>query len=199
MESIDKRPVFRSMLDDSRLNQFDVVVVDTFDRFSRNMSTTIVAFQVLTENNVVFACVKQDVDYSTPVGRLFMVMLGGFAQYFSDNLSSHTKKGMRERAQQGMFNGEPPWGYERCTPECFGIDERHTGCHMLPDKAAQVVETFQQYSTGTASHTDLADRLNSLGYRTNGKRRAEIDGELVNVEGRKFTNWAIRDMLKNPF
>ena len=163
------------------------------------MLTTMLAFQILNENNVVFACVKQDIDYSTPEGRLFMVMLGGFAQYFSDTLSGHTRKGMRERAQQGMFNGEPLWGYERCTPECFGIAERHTGCHMLPDKAAQVVETFQQYSTGTASHTDLADRLNSLGYRTNGKRRAEIDEELVNVEGRKFTNWAIRDMLKNPF
>ena len=198
-ESIDKRPTFREILEDSSLNQFDVVVVDSFDRFSRNMLVTMTAFHILTENNVAFACVKQDIDYSTPEGRLFMIMLGGFAQYFSDNLSSHTKKGMRERAQQGMFNVEPPWAYERCTLECFGIDERHTGCHIVPDKAAQVVEIFQQYSTGTAPQSALADRLNSLGYRTNGKRRAEMDGELVQVEGRKFTNWAIRDMLKNPF
>ncbi len=127
-ESIDKRPTFSNMLDDSRLNQFDVVVVDTFDRFSRNMLTTMVAFQILTENHVAFACVKQDIDYSTPEGRLFMVTLGGFAQYFSDNLSTHTKKGMKERAQQGLFNGESPWGYERCDATCIGIDEGHTGC-----------------------------------------------------------------------
>ena len=106
-ESIEKRPAFGDMLEDSGSNLFDVVVVNTFDRFSRNLLVALMAFQTLSQNSVAFACVKQDIDYSTPEGRLFMVMLGGFAQYFSDNLSTHTKKGMRERAQQGMFNGEP--------------------------------------------------------------------------------------------
>ncbi len=187
------------MLDDSRLNQFDVVVVDTFDRFSRNMLTTMVAFQILTENHVAFACVKQDIDYSTPEGRLFMVMLGGFAQYFSDNLSTHTKKGMKERAQQGLFNGEPPWGYERCDATCIGIDEGHTGCHLDPDKRPMALEVFQRASTGAESWSRLAGWLNDLGYRTNGKRRAEMFGELVEVEARLFTPWSIRDMLKNRF
>ena len=45
----------------------------------------------------------------------------------------------------------------------------------------------------------MGDWLSQLGYRTHGKRRAEVFGELVEVEGRRFTPWAIRDMLKNPF
>ena len=198
-ESIDKRPVFRKMLEDSGLDLFDVVVVNTFDRFSRNMLVTLAAFQTLSRNNVTFACVKQNIDFSTPEGRLFMVMLGGFAQYFSDALSGHTKKGMRERAQQGMFNGEPPWGYARCDADCFGIDEGHTGCHIDPDKGPKAVELFERYSTGTVSLSGLADWVSDLGYRTNGKRRADVFGEMVEVEGRRFTSWAIGDMLKNRF
>jgi DNA invertase Pin-like site-specific DNA recombinase len=56
-----------------------------------------------------------------------MTMVAAFAQYFSDNLSGHTRKGMRERTRQGLFNGDPPFGYQRCDPECLGLDESHTG------------------------------------------------------------------------
>ena len=199
VESIDKRPAFRNMLEDSETDLFDVAVAHTLDRYSRNLLVTLESFQTLSRNNVSFACVKQDIDFSTPEGRLFMVMLGAFAQYFSDALSGHTKKGMKERAQQGMFNGEPPWPYERCTAECLGIDDGHTGCHVDPKKAHIAAELFERYATGTYSQSGLADWLNSLGCRTKGRRRAEVYGELVDVEGRNFTSWAIRDILKNPF
>ena len=118
-ESIDKRPVFRSMLNDSGLNQFDVVVVDTFDRFSRNMLVTMEAFKILTDNNVAFACVKQDLDYSTPEGRLFMVMLGGFAQYFSDNLSGHTQKRYEGARQAGYVQRGTPVAIRKMYPGMF--------------------------------------------------------------------------------
>ena len=67
-----------------------------------------------------------------------MTMVAVFAQYFSDNLSGHTKKGLRERVRQGLFNGEPPFGYQRCDPECLELDESHTGCHPDPE-TAQIV------------------------------------------------------------
>ena len=72
--------------------------------------------------------IAQEIDYSKPEGKLFMTMLGAFAQYFSDALSGHTKKGMKDRTQQGLFYGEPPFGYERCDAECIGLDEAHAGC-----------------------------------------------------------------------
>ena len=128
-----------------------------------------------------------------------MTMLGAFAQYFSDALSGHIKKGMKERAPQGLFNGEPPFGYQRCDPECIGLDQGHTVCHVVSEKAAKVVEVFERYATGTESMSTLADWLNLQGCRTNGKRRAEVLGELTEVDGRLFTHWSVRDILKNLF
>ena len=125
-ESITKRPAFRRMLDDAQARRFDVVVTHTLDRFSRNLRVMLDAFHVFAQNDVTYVSVTQEIDYSKPEGKLFMTMLGAFAQYFSDALSGHTKKGMRERAHQGLFNGEPPFGYERCDADCFGLDDGHT-------------------------------------------------------------------------
>ena len=199
VESIGKRPAFRRMLDDARARKFDLVVTHTLDRFSRNLRVMLEAFHIFARNDVTYVSITQEIDYSKPEGRLFMTMLGAFAQYFSDALSGHTKKGMKERAQQGLFNGEPPFGYERCDSECIGFDDGHTGCHVVSEKAAKVVKVFERYATGTESMSTLADWLNRQGCRTNGKRRAEVLGDLVEVGGRLFTRWSLRDILKNPF
>ena len=199
LESIAGRPAFRRMLDDARARRFDVVVTHTLDRFSRNLRVMLDAFHTFSKHDVTYVSITQEIDYSTPEGKLFMTMLGAFAQYFSDALSGHTKKGMRERAQQGMFNGAPPFGYERCVPECIGLDESHPGCHLETAKAERVLEMFERYASGTDSMTGLASWLNSQGHRTNGKRRSEILGETIEADGRLFTSWAVRDILANPF
>ena len=199
LESSAKRPVFRRLLDDAQSDKFDVVATHTLDRFSRNLRVMLDAFHVLSQNNVTYVSMTQDIDYSTPEGKLFMTMLGAFAQYFSDALSGHTKKGMRERAMQGLFNGEPPFGYERCDAVCYGIDEGHTGCHVEWEKAQAVVEMFQRYANGVESMSTLAAWLNEQGFRTKSKKPQVIMGEVVEGDGRRFTNYSVRDMLKNRF
>ena len=199
VESIVRRPAFRQMLDDAQSRKFDVVVTHTLDRFSRNLRVMLEAFHIFAQNDVTYVSITQEIDYSKPEGKLFMTMLGAFAQYFSDALSGHTKKGMKERAQQGLFNGEPPFGYQRCDAECIGLDEGHAGCHVVPEKATRVVEVFERYASGTESMSTLANWLNRQGCRTNGKRRAEVQGELIEVDSRLFTHWSVRDILKNPF
>ena len=199
VESIAKRPAFRQMLDDAQARKFDVLVSHTLDRFTRNLRVMLDAFHTFAQSDVTYVSITQEIDYSKPEGKLFMTMLGAFAQYFSDALSGHTKKGMRERAQQGLFNGEPPFGYERCDGECIGLSDAHRGCHVDQHKATRVVVLFERYASGTESMSSLADWLNEQGLRTKGKRKAEFSEEPVEVNGRRFTHWAIRDILRNPF
>ena len=42
--------------------------------------------------------ITENIDYSMPQGRLITTMLAGFAEYFSDSLATHIKKGVSERA-----------------------------------------------------------------------------------------------------
>ena len=187
------------MLEDVDAGKIDMVVTHTIDRLSRNLLVTLNILQAFSKRGVSYVSITQAIDYSTPEGRLFLAMLAALAQYFSDLLSMHTRKGLRERAMQGIQNGEPPFGYARCTPNCFRIDEQHPGVHVELDKAAQVVESFQRYTTGTVPFVVLAERLNSQGFRTNSKRPVRLFGEVIETEGRQFTHWSMRDMLKNAF
>ncbi len=204
LESSAKRPAFRQMLEDAPVGKFDVVATHTLDRFSRNLRVMLDAFHVFSQRSVTYVSITQDIDYSTPEGKLFMTMLGAFAQYFLDALSGHTKKSMRERAIQGLFNGEPPFGYERCDETCIGINETHIGCHIDPLAGPQVVELFEKYKTGSHSMRTLGDVLNDRRFRTKGRRRS--DGDLQGdsalpreTTGSKFTGWSVRDLRNNRF
>ena len=71
-------------------------------------------------------------------------MLGAFAQYFSDSLAKHTSKGIKERAMNGVHNGDVPFGYERCTTDC---------------------------PAGGEGHWSLSARLKEQGFRTRNKHK----------------------------
>lgn len=200
IESGAARPAFRQMLNDAQNGMFDVLVTQHLDRLSRDSLVLQETFATFVKSHVTYVCLQlPGVDPSTPDGRFVMNMFGNFAQYQSDVLSSHTKKGMKERIVQGLFNGEPPFGYERCDSTCLGQGEAHTGCHIVWEKAKLVITVFERYATGTDSHSTLAAYMNDQGCRTNSKRPVSILGEVIATEGRRFTNFSIRDMLKNAF
>ena len=110
VDSISKRPVFQRLLGDSANDEFDVVVVHTLDRWSRNLKVTIESINLLTSNNVGFVSITENIDWSTPQGRLFAQMLGAFAEYYSGALATHVQKGKSEQAHKGLHLGGIPFG-----------------------------------------------------------------------------------------
>ena len=68
----------------------------------------------LAKNNVSLVSITENIDYSTAQAKLLTTMLAGFAEYFSDSLSTHIKKGLGERAHKGRHLGGIPFGYHSC-------------------------------------------------------------------------------------
>jgi len=75
-EAIAKRPVFKKLLEDSGKGLFDIVVVHSLDRWSRNLRVTLESFAILAKHNVAIVSITENIDYSTPQGKLFIQMLG---------------------------------------------------------------------------------------------------------------------------
>ena len=196
-DSIGKRPQFRRLLEDCRRGRFEVVIVHSLDRWSRNVGVTLETFKQLADSRIAFVSITENIDYSTPEGKLSITMLGAFAQYFSDSLAKHTSKGMKERAMSGFQNGDVPFGYERCTEECGA---RHRGgIHVVPAEAEAIRQLFQSYACGDWSLSRLAGRMNEQGFRTRNKRALD-DGRGGLVAGpRPFTLFSVRWILHNPF
>jgi DNA invertase Pin-like site-specific DNA recombinase len=206
VDAIARRPVFRKLLDDITRHEFDVVVVHTLDRWSRNLKITLESLTILGKNNVGLVSIAENIDYSRPEGMLFTQMLGAFAQYYSSALGTHVKKGMEQRALEGKHTGGIPFGYEscwinndkgekqlRCQPEHTG------GIHVLKAEGIAVTGLFAAYAGGSTTLARLAMQLNEQGLRTrNMHRLPDANGNLVSGP-RLFTIASVRGILHNPF
>ena len=69
-DDINKRPQFKKMMEDATNHVFDVVIVHKLDRFSRNLRITLECFEQLGKANVSFISLTENMDFSTPWGRL---------------------------------------------------------------------------------------------------------------------------------
>ena len=189
-DSLNKRPVLRLLLQDAAQGKFDVVVVHTLDRWARNARLALETLGTLAKHNVGLVSITENVDYSTPQGKLFTNMLAGLAEFYSDMLGLHVKKGVGERAVQGLHLGGIPFGYGCCWQSQGGERKRlcnpeHPGgVHLVEAEAQAVKAMFQRYSTGTATLAGLAGWLNERGFRTrNNKKLPGPDGVLWPVPG----------------
>jgi site-specific DNA recombinase len=176
-----KRPAFKKLLEDVEAGKVKVVIVHTLDRWSRNLQVALKSFQLLAEHNVKFISLSEQTDYSTPEGKLQLSFLSSIAAYYSDNLSTHTKKGKEERAVQGYHNGDIPFGYRRIegTKGHLEIDpETVSGLRMIGELRMQGWTAKQ-----------VARAINEAGYRTGSKRFGQ----------RPFTIDTINAITRNEF
>ncbi|MDP2326530.1 MAG: recombinase family protein [Dehalococcoidia bacterium] len=156
-DRIDRRPQLNALVADAREGEFDFVLVHTIDRWARNVGAQREALQMLGDAGVGFASVTESIDFTTPSGRLMLTMLGGAAEFFSDQLGVHVSKAKRERAELGLSVGPIPFGYgqpedPRCPPP------------LQSDEASFVRAAFDRRARGE-SHGSIARWLNDEGVR----------------------------------
>ena len=131
----------------------------------------------MAKNNVALVSITENIDYSTAQGKLLTNMLAGFAEYYNDSLSTHTKKGLGERAHQGRHLGGIPFGYQSCWEGPKGghqlscEPEHPGGVHLIEPEAEAVKELFRRYPSGTTTLSQLARWMNQQVFRTRNMHR----------------------------
>jgi site-specific DNA recombinase len=160
-----ERPALQELLADSGAGRFDLVIVHAVDRFYRNLQGLLGALDRLNQAGVGFVSITEDLDFTTPWGKLTLAVLGTLAEIYIDKLSAETSKGKHARARKGLPNGMPPLGYCRgncaaCTdPNGEGYCPRYGGSSLSqagptdpwvahPIEQAAVGLTFTRYATG---------------------------------------------------
>src|SRR5262245_36785134 len=177
-DDLARRPEFRAMLADAEAGLVDVVLVHKLDRFARNLRVTLETLERLERCRVAFASIAENMDFTSPIGKVILATLAAFAQYYSDNLSWEARKGKQERKEQGLYNGLLP----------FGLKKNADG-QAVPDPETYpgLLLGFRLAAEGK-SDREVADALNAAGYRTTGDR------------GRNsFTKDTVRMVLRNRF
>ena len=110
----DKRPAFQKMILDARKRKFKAVVVNKFDRFSRNINESFHYKYDLRKSGVTVESATEAVDNSTPNGKFMEHILEGAAKYQVDLMADEVKRGMDLNASSAVFNGGTiPFGYRK--------------------------------------------------------------------------------------
>jgi len=177
-EDINMRPMFKALINDALAGHFDVLVVHKLDRFSRNLRITLEYFDKLRKAGVDFVSINEQMDFTSPSGKVHLALLGAFAQYYSDNLSQETKKGWAERKKQGMYCGHLP----------FGAKKGDDGVPIPDPDAFPGLEMAFELAAHGKGDREISAALNEAGYRTTRAQGARL-----------FSKETVGIILTNPF
>jgi site-specific DNA recombinase len=164
----DDRPVLQQMLRELPTLGVKYVIVHKVDRLARNRLDDAVLYQKLVGMGITLVSASENID-ETPAGRLMHGMLATFAEYYSNNLSTEVKKGLRRKHELGGTPFKPPIGYLSAERQAGAPGVR--GVILDPVRAPLVKLAFTLYVTGEWSLRALAEHLAEQGLRSRGTLR----------------------------
>jgi len=152
------------------------VVVDKFDRFSRNVEHGAEYRLRLRKLGIVLRSATEATDDS-PAGKFLTTMLSAAGQFDNDTRAERTMSGMKNRLKAGRWQWPAPTGY---------LPGSKSGPSMVHDpiRGPLVKELFRLVSTGEHTKASALTAVTELGLRSR--------------TGAPLTQETIRKMLVNP-
>lgn len=105
--STDVRPGLKELLSLVRERKIDAVVVVKMDRLFRSLKHLVTTLEEWHAIGVTFVATKDNIDYTTPAGRLLAQVLGSLAEFEKSLLVERTMLGLEHARRQGKKLGRP--------------------------------------------------------------------------------------------
>ena len=175
------RPSFLEMLSDAQEGKFDIIVVYSLSRFSRDRFDAITKKKLLGDIGVKIISATEPIDSTTPEGKLLEGIIESINEFYSANLSRETFRGLKANAEMGFWNGGvPPFGYKRKEVSLNGAKKV---TYEINETEAEIVKRIFKFAHQSIGTKKTCIILNGEGLRT---RRGKI-----------FTPSAVRAILTN--
>jgi DNA invertase Pin-like site-specific DNA recombinase len=100
------RPQLDLMID--QLREGDVVVVTKYDRLARSLKDLLDIVEAIGERGAGFRSLAEDIDTTTPAGRLVFHVFASIAQFERERISERTREGLQAARKRGRVGGRPP-------------------------------------------------------------------------------------------
>lgn len=99
--SKDSRPAFNLLLEEMRQLKFDCIMVTKLDRLGRSLQHLLSMFNEFNKRGIHFIATTQNIDTSSPSGRLQMQIMGAFAEFEREIIRERTREGLRKAVGVG--------------------------------------------------------------------------------------------------
>jgi DNA invertase Pin-like site-specific DNA recombinase len=105
--STDNRPGLKKLMALAKSREVDAIVVVKLDRLFRSLKHLVTTLEEFQSLGITFVATKDQVDYSTPAGRLFVQILGSLAEFEKSLLRERTLMGLEHAKSIGKKLGRP--------------------------------------------------------------------------------------------
>src|SRR3984885_14117224 len=103
----ESRPALNGLMSDACRKRFDAVLVWKIDRFGRSLKHLINALAELAALGVAFISLRDNIDLSTPSGRLMFQIIGAMAEFEPALMQERVRAGLRNAVARGVRLGRP--------------------------------------------------------------------------------------------
>ncbi len=168
-----ERPGLQELLRDIDDGKVDIVLVYKIDRLSRSLIDFTNLFAKFEEKGVSFVSVTQQIDTSTPAGRMMLNILMTFAQYEREVIAERIRDKMAASRKKGIWvGGAVPYGYKV-------VDRKLV---VIPEYVSHVRHIYERYNA-IPSFAQVAKELNNAHIR--------------NSQGRLWDGQSVRRVLQS--
>lgn len=159
-KNIVDRPQINELINDIKKGYVKNVLIFKIDRLTRSTSDLIYLINLFNEYNCAFNSLCESIDTQTPSGRMFIKIIGIFAEFERENIVERTKLGFERKVKEG---------YSLCTRTAsYGYDKiKGDKIQKINEKEAVIVrEVFDMFLNQHMSFLDIAKNLNSRNIST---------------------------------
>ena len=103
---IDGRKALNGMLDN--LKKGDRIIIESLSRLARSRKDLLALIEILESKDVTLKSLKEEIDLTSAVGKLFISIMGAVNQFERDIISERTSEKLQSLKAQGIVLGRPP-------------------------------------------------------------------------------------------
>jgi site-specific DNA recombinase len=161
-KNITERPAINRMIEDIKAGHIKNVIVFKLDRLTRSVGDLVYLIDLFKENNCDFNSLTESIDTSTASGRMFIKIIGIFAEFERENIGERVRVGRERKTREGYTIATKfiSYGYDRA------IGER---IQTINEEQAQNVRlVFDMYVNQGMSLSAISRNFNMQGIKSKG-------------------------------
>lgn len=142
-KNIKDRPELTRLIELVKKKEINNVLVYKLDRLTRSVKDLINLIELFEQFDCSFSSVTEKLDTSNAVGRMFIKIIGIFAEFERENLAERVSFGYEEKTRQGNYtNTNGVYGYDYIVGK---------GDLIINEEEAELVrKTYEDYLSGKA-------------------------------------------------
>lgn len=154
-KNIEERPAINEMIEDIKKGKIKNVLVFKIDRLTRSTADLIYLIELFNKHNCAFNSLMESIDTQSPAGRMFIKIIGIFAEFERENIIERAKLGFERKVKEGytLCSRVASYGYDRKAGEKI---------QTINENEARIVrEIFDMFVNQHMSFFDIAKNLNN--------------------------------------